>query len=224
MLQTPTPPAFGPTATDAMQDSDLPFKDPTPDLTPTARRILDAGIRVLERDGFRALTFEKVAREAGEYTAAIRYHFGSKAGFIDVLTEAVLFPRTTWVLRLLSAHPAGPARREAFFRMQHELVKDLTTFRHLYELVPNALRDPGLHVKLRDYLQWYATLDAWALAGEGQTQAEAITPLAELMPAMLSGLALRVLSDPDMDIEPAFDLWKRLALQYLEAAETAVAE
>jgi AcrR family transcriptional regulator len=201
-----------------MQDSQVPFKDPTPDLPPTARRILDAGIRVLDRDGFRALTFENVAREAGEYTAAVRYHFGSKAGFISVLTDAVLFPRTTEVLRVLSAHPAGEARRDAFFRMQHELVRDLTTFRHLYELLPNVLRDPELHAKLKDFLGWYKELDAWALADEDadEEQLAAIEPLSELMPAMLDGLALRVLADPDLDIEPAFDLWRRLVLRHLE--------
>ena len=46
-----------------MAKYELPIDDPTPDLSPTALRILEAAKRVLFRDGFRALTFETIARE-----------------------------------------------------------------------------------------------------------------------------------------------------------------
>ena len=97
-----------------MQNADIPISDPTPDLGPTAQRILDAAIRVLGRDGYRALTFETIAREAGENPALIRYHFGSKAGLISVLVDAVLYLEAVDLIDTLVVDagrgraPAGP--------------------------------------------------------------------------------------------------------------------
>lgn len=190
-----------------------------PDLAPTARRLLEAAIRVLDREGFKALTFEKTGREAGENAALIRYHFGSKAGLISVLADAVLYRRASEMIKVLSAQPAGKARREALFRMQHEmLTKDVTGFVRLFELVPNARRDEELRAKIHDVMRWFRAFDAWALGCEDPSpeQYAAIEPLAVLTPAMLNGLALQVQTDPDFDLEPAFNVWKQVVTAYLE--------
>ena len=90
---------------------ELPFSDPTPDLSPTAQRILDAAKRVLSRDGFRGLTFETIAKEAGENPALIRYHFGSKAGLLTALVDSVMYQEAVELIEQLTAVPAGEARR-----------------------------------------------------------------------------------------------------------------
>ena len=203
-----------------MEDSDIPLKDPMPDLAPTARRLLEAAIRVLDREGFKALTFEKTGREAGENAALIRYHFGSKAGLVSTLADAVLYRRASEMIRVLSEQPAGEARRETLFRMQRDLlVADSTGFVRLFELVPNARRNPELLGKLRDVMRWFRSLDAWALGGEdpGPHEVAAIEPLAVLAPAILNGLALEAQADPELAIEPAFELWKQLVMDYLKS-------
>ena len=200
-----------------MENSDIPINDPTPDLAPTAKRILDAAQRVLSRDGFRALTFEAIAKEAGENPALIRYHFGSKAGLIAMLVDAVLYREAVELIETLAGKPPGAERRAALFRLHRRMAEDLSGYHEFYELIPNILRDPELQPKLRDLMTWYRALDAWALAAHSaDAEARDLQPLSLLTVAMLDGVALQVEADSELDVGPAYELWERLVLRYLE--------
>jgi AcrR family transcriptional regulator len=208
-----------------MENSDIPISDPTPDLAPTAKRILDAAQRVLSRDGFRALTFAAIAKEAGENPALIRYHFGSKAGLISVLVDAVLYQEAVELIETLSAKPPGEARRSALFELHRRMAQDVSGYDEFYELIPNLLRDPELKPKLRDLMTWYRALDAWALAadvGEADSpdaDARELQPLSMLTVAVLDGVALQVEADSGLDVGPAYELWESLALRFLEECD-----
>jgi AcrR family transcriptional regulator len=205
-----------------MERDDIPLSDPTPKLAPTARRILDAAQRVLVRDGFRALTFEAIAGEAGENPALIRYHFGSKAGLISALVDAVLYFEAVELIQTLSAAPAGRKRREALFRLHRKMARDRESYTAYYELIPHVLRDRELRPKLRALMEWYRRLDAWALSGRADEQEmAALEPLSSLTVAVLDGLALQVEADPGFDIEPVFRLWEDLVFGYLREATPA---
>ena len=205
-----------------MKNSDIPISDPTPDLAPTAKRILDAAQRVLSRDGFRALTFAAIAKEAGENPALIRYHFGSKAGLISMLVDAVLYQEAVELIETLSAKPPGEDRRGALFELHRRMAQDASGYDEFYELIPNLLRDPELKPKLRDLMTWYRALDAWALAADmgeaGMRDADAreLRPLSMLTVAVLDGVALQVEADPGLDVGPAYELWESLVLRFLE--------
>lgn len=208
-----------------MENSDIPISDPTPDLAPTAKRILDAAQRVLSRDGFRALTFEAIAKEAGENPALIRYHFGSKAGLISMLVDAVLYQEAVELIETLSAKPPGEARRSALFELHRRMAQDVSGYDEFYELIPNLLRDPELKPKLRDLMTWYRALDAWALAadvGEADSpdaDARELQPLSMLTVAVLDGVALQVEADSGLDVGPAYELWESLVLRFLEECD-----
>lgn len=201
-----------------MINTDPPVSDPTPNLAPTAKRILDAAIRVLDEHGFAGLTFQRIAQESGENGALIRYHFGSKAGLVTALVDVVLFAEARHLLAMLSPLPPHRERREALFRHQQEVATQLTRFMRFYELAPNMLRDPELRVKLRDFLRWYRTFDGWALTGEyaGEQGVGDAARLGLLSVAMLDGLALHVQAEPDLDVGPAFELWRQMVMEYLE--------
>lgn len=200
-----------------MQQEDFPI-DPTPELSPTAQRILDAGVRVLDREGMRGLTFEKIARESGENGALIRYHFGSKAGLLRALADVVLFSQARGLLQTLTPLPVGKERREALLERRRTVAVDATVYRRMFEVTPYALRDPELRPKLRDLMQWYRELNSWVYGPEHPTEEEkaGLEPLAALMSAMLNGIAYLSLSDPTLDVEPAFDLWEKFVTCYLE--------
>jgi TetR/AcrR family transcriptional repressor of bet genes len=57
--------------------------------TGAAERILDAGYRVLARDGYAGMTTAKVAAASGRNKALIAYHFGSKQGLVDAVARRV---------------------------------------------------------------------------------------------------------------------------------------
>jgi AcrR family transcriptional regulator len=201
------------------QEDNTTIMDPTPELAPTARRILDAGVRVLDCEGFAGLTFERIANEAGENGALIRYHFGSKAGLIRAIVDAVLFSQARGLVRMLTPLAPGAERRDALLKRQREVAKDVTTFRRMFEVIPYALRDPVLCPKFRELMQWYRTLDAWVFGTERPDEEERarLEPLSMLSAAVLDGIALQVQADPDLDVDPAIDLWQRMLLTYLES-------
>jgi TetR/AcrR family transcriptional regulator, regulator of biofilm formation and stress response len=197
---------------------ELPISDPTPDLAPTAARILEAARRILARDGFRALTFEKIAAEAGENPALIRYHFGSKAGLITTLVDSVMYLESVELIEQLTRVPQGEERRKALFRLHERFARDTASYRMFYEIIPHIMRDEELRPHLRDLFDWYRKLDAWALGAQAGTQTPAqLDPLALLAVALADGVALQVQADPGLDIGPAFDLWRTLVFAYLDA-------
>ena len=198
---------------------ELPFSDPTPDLSPTAARILEAARRVLSRDGFRGLTFETIAKEAGENPALIRYHFGSKAGLLTALVDSVMYQEAVELIEQLTAVPA-PATSVASrcSRCTRGCRRTPTRTATSSSCVPHILRDDELQPHLRDLFDWYRKLDAWALKDAGDKEPPAhIAPMALLTVAIADGIALQKLADPDLDVEPAFDLWRRLVLGYVES-------
>ncbi len=196
---------------------EIPIDDPAPDLSPTAARILEAAKRVLLRDGFRMLTFERIAAEAGENPALIRYHFGSKAGLISTLIDSVLYLESVELIERLTAVPPGDERRGELLRLHEVYAHDRDSYRMFYEIVPHILRDEELRPHLADLMDWYRKLDAWALgAGEGVTAPPELEPLALLTVALADGVSLQVQADPDLDIGPAFALWRRLVFSYLD--------
>jgi TetR/AcrR family transcriptional regulator, regulator of biofilm formation and stress response len=198
---------------------EIPIEDPTPRLAPTAARILDAAKRVLARDGFRALTFVNIAAEAAENPALIRYHFGSKAGLISTLVDSVLYVESLDLIEKLTSVPPGDERRRALFELHQTYAKDLDGYQLFYELVPHILRDPDLRPHLSALFDWYRKLDAWALGAQPGTEHPAqLEPLALLTVALADGVALQVQVDPDLDVGPAFEIWRGLIVSYLDSA------
>ncbi len=201
---------------------ELPFDDPTPDLSPTAARILEAARQVLSRDGLRGLTFEIIARQAGENPALIRYHFGSKAGLLSALVDSVLYQEAVELVERLTDVPAGDERRARLLDLHEGLPEDTDAYRNFFELIPHILRDEELRPHLRGLFDWYRKLDAWALKDAGATEPAAhIAPLALLTVAIADGIALQKLADPGLDFEPAFALWRRLVLGHVESGGEA---
>jgi AcrR family transcriptional regulator len=198
---------------------ELPIEDPTPDLSATALRILEAAKRVLYRDGFRALTFETIAREAGENPALIRYHFGSKAGLLTALVDSVLYQEAVQLIEQLTSVPAGEQRRQMLLSIHEAMSMDRDSYQMFYEIIPHVLRDQELQPHLRQLFEWYRRLDTWALDEEtdGPPQQARSQPLAVLTVAMTDGLALQAIADPELDLTPAFELWRRLALECVKS-------
>jgi AcrR family transcriptional regulator len=203
-----------------MEKADIPIKDPTPDLSPTAAVILDAAKRVLERDGFAGLTFESIAREAREHPSLIRYHFGNKAGLITAVVDSVLHLESVQVMEAVAAQPPGEARRHALFAMHREIARRLEAYRMYYDLIPPCLRDEALRARLKSLFEWYRDLDAWSLSPDGDpVRIENLRSLSALTVALADGLALQVQADADLDIGPAFDLWESMVRRHLESLE-----
>jgi AcrR family transcriptional regulator len=195
-----------------------PVRDPAPGLPPTARRILAAAQRVLVRDGFRNLTFQAIGAEAGENSALTRYYFGSKAGLIEALVDAVVYQGSEDLRRQLLAAGPGRERRRVLLAVQRGWVADPREYRSFYAIVSHVLYDPALREKYRALFDWYCELEAWALAGPG-TDDKALRPLAALIVAATDGLALQHQADPSFDPGPAYDVLAEMVTARLAGEE-----
>lgn len=66
-------------------------------MTSMPEAVIEAGVRLLERDGVAALRARAVAAEAGTSTMAVYTHFGGMTGLLDAIAREV-FDRFTVVL------------------------------------------------------------------------------------------------------------------------------
>ena len=62
----------------------------------TRDELLDKAIDVFVRRGIQAATLRDIATEAGVTPAMLHYHFGSRAGLVAAVVEAVEGSGTAW--------------------------------------------------------------------------------------------------------------------------------
>jgi AcrR family transcriptional regulator len=72
-----------------------------PSVADAKEQIVEAGIRILERDGLAALSARRLATETGTSTMAVYTHFGGMTGVIDAIARAA-FARFTQALTEVS--------------------------------------------------------------------------------------------------------------------------
>jgi AcrR family transcriptional regulator len=208
-----------------VKGASLVTTDPAAELSPTARRILAAARRVLARSGFKGLTLEAIAAEAGENKASIRYHFGNKAGLVGALADSVVHDENIRLLRQLSK--AGPGDdRVAILMEQHlRVVTNLRQYRLFFDLFPNLIRDPSLWPRMAELFDWYRELDIYALAPEADDELhDRLQLLTALTVAVCDGLAMQYAADQTFDVEPVLRFWGGLIRQALEQARDEAGE
>ncbi len=81
----------------------LSIEDPLDSLPASARGILAAARTVLRERGFEGLTIEAVANEANVSRTLIPYHFGSRAGLVEILIDSLFHDLAVDVWRLRSS-------------------------------------------------------------------------------------------------------------------------
>ncbi|CAM3121832.1 hypothetical protein HMPREF1486_00739 [Streptomyces sp. HPH0547] len=169
--------------------------------------MVDAGVELLAEGGWPAVTTRSVADRAGANLGLIHYHWGGLAGLKQAIAhragELVFGPLTA---RLLEA--ASP--QDVLDRLPAMVSPptDDTTTRLTVELIAGAVRDPALGDVLRESLAEARTqLDAWL----AEHLPEAPPGTATLLIALLDGLFMHHMLDPEMGSAQAVEALVRLA-------------
>jgi AcrR family transcriptional regulator len=153
--------------------------------------LLDATVRVVEREGLRGLTYRAVGAESGTTHALVSYHFGSRE---NLVREAARHASRKAVAA--SRLEAAPQALDTFAA---EL--DTTTTEHagvhafLFELALESRRNPALRDEVREQYDEYRRLTGEALAALGIEDDDGA--LARLVFAAIDGLTLQQLLDGD---------------------------
>jgi AcrR family transcriptional regulator len=217
--QVPSPAARRPGLQDELADAVLGT------LPPTARRLLQAAHRVLERDGYDALTLRRIAVEAGETKSLIIYHFGNKAGLLATLVDSLWHDAD--VALAAEVERVGPdplARFRALADLHQRNAMDPSLNRTFCELLPHLLLDDEARDRLAATYRSYRRIGELCVRGAVPADADALS-LATLLLAASEGLALQRVIDPERArTAEAFAALQRVAALYLgfRSAEDAL--
>jgi AcrR family transcriptional regulator len=188
------------------------------ELSPTAAHIVAAARTVLARDGYTGLTVDAVAREAGQYRDAVRYHFGGKAGLIAAVVDSLAHEQSLESFTETTSLPPGPQRVHALIEGDRRLTGDVVSFQSFFELLPHVLRDDDLRPRVAALYDWYRDLYVRCFADDAHPDfKEGLDRHASLMVAVIDGLAIQKALDPaGCDLGALFDLWESMLRSSLE--------
>jgi AcrR family transcriptional regulator len=196
------------------------------DLAPTARRLLEAARRLLERSGYRALTLEAIGREAGENKSLIWYHFGSKSGLLVALADWLLYDALHDQQVRVGTMPPGVDRQQAMWSDSRAVAADSEAQRLFYDLLPHLLEDRRTRRRLATLYAGYRTLVARGLSLDGGPECSSDErTLASMLIALTDGLAIQLLADPgSVDMDHVEHLWHTLVRSVLGSQPKQVAD
>lgn len=180
--------------------------DPTAELAPVARRLLEGAIKVLVRDGLERLTFEAVADASGEPRSATTYYFGEKHNLIVAAHDTLLYRAQRRTARRLRAAASAP--RSPLAGAPSRIPGCPRAFRTLYELLPAVLRDDHLRRRHEEYLAWLRSALTAAAAERGEPSSPA---LVDLTLAVTYGLPIQLLQGSrSIAARPVLEMWESL--------------
>jgi AcrR family transcriptional regulator len=197
--------------------------DPRRGMSPPALNILHAAQRVLIEKGFSGLTLRAIAAESGENSAMVQYYFGSKEGLVKAMIDSVFRDDQRDAADAMSS--VASEDRLPRFVDGLRTISESRSFRVFFDILPYALRNEGLrsrmaraydsyrHIK-RDWLccEEAAAADPErdALSAPGADarpltpEEEAMLGVAELMTAVVDGLAIQEAIDDEFDMRRAY--------------------
>ena len=175
--------------------------DPRPALSPPALNILAAAQRVLVAKGFSGLTLRAIAQESGENSAMVQYYFGNKAGLVKAMIDSVFRDDQQDAAAAMST--VTSAERLPRFVEGLRTISSSRSFRVFFDVLPYALRNEGLRSRMARAYDWYRQIKRdWLTSGDQSTpsQQQALRGLAELMTAVVDGLAIQEAIDDGFDM------------------------
>ncbi|MCE5252878.1 MAG: TetR/AcrR family transcriptional regulator [Actinomycetia bacterium] len=185
------------------------------DLSPAARRILDAARGLLHDRGYRSLTFDAIAAESGMNKSMIRYYFGSKDGLVAALLDDLTHDNAVGFLEVARASQTADESLTAHVEASRQLVED-PYFKNLFDILPEALRRPHLRASVASLYEWYREIESYCLGQTAPTDDPDLRALASLYIAVIDGLALQLaVSEKDVDLDRCWGLIESMIRAHL---------
>ncbi len=191
--------------------------DPLNDVPESGRRLVRAAQRILQDQGWAALSVSAVTSAAGLDKAAVSYYFGDKAGLVSAMVESVIHDENVDDIARFARLSEAEDTLEVLFA-QHRRAASAPTVLAYFELIPQLTRDSRLRERLVGWSAWYREVDAYALALHSGRPMSSVTDLATLTGALGDGVALRLAADPDADVDGTFSLWEDMVRRELSSS------
>ncbi len=177
----------------------------------TADRLVAAARNLLTRGGPQALTVQAVAEEAGTYPDAVRYHFGGKAGLISATVESLANDQG---FRAIARMSGSAPRADVVHRLveaDHDLLRDNDSYRDFYALLSGIVLDDELRERVAMLYRGYRAMYGGVVGSEGGFSDDELHALETLMIAVVDGLAVQKLLDPNsVRLDVVLPFWESL--------------
>lgn len=157
-----------------------------------------AAYLALYERGYAGVTLGDIAAQAGVSKGTLAYHFGSRAGLLAAVMRR--FTRTITVATRRALRQAGTpeAKLRAYVENQFYGVENTRRFYTVsLDFLAAATRDPALMGVQRDFLRETLDLDLELARLGGEERAP---ERARLLRALVEGLSVRFLADPEPDL------------------------
>jgi AcrR family transcriptional regulator len=197
------------------------FEDPLSSLPETARKLLVAAKEIVAEEGFEALTLKSVSERAGENKAMVSYYFGNKAGLVATVLDSVIHDEYLDSRDRMRDVTSGERIPRLVDEMQR-MAQWAEDFQVFFEMLPHALRDEALRRRMAMLFRWYWKKKLeWLGMGDGAAALSDpdLLGLAQLLSAIIDGLAIQTAVDPEMDLANPYRILARM-LESLDLLET----
>lgn len=167
-------------------------------------RLIEGALKCLREKGYAHTTARDIAAASNANLGSIGYHFGSKDALLrEALSEGLRQWTQYFLSRVLAHEDAGPIEHlRTFWSGAAESVEEQQGLMlALIEALPAAARSPVLRAQLADLIEEtrrasQATIEA-AISGAKALDERTARTLASLLIAVIDGLALQWLLDPE---------------------------
>jgi AcrR family transcriptional regulator len=178
------------------------------------QRMVDAAVELITEVGISGATLRAVGERAGYSRGLVTYQYGSKIGLMHAVTKAL---SSAWLTRLQAAVDSRSALEglcgaiDAHYHFIHEMPYQFRTL----SILAFASIDPGSGIQSR--VSEVQAKQRHAVAGwvrQGQADAvirDDVHPerFAEQFLATISGIGLQWMVNPDVDLLPMHEEFKR---------------
>jgi AcrR family transcriptional regulator len=188
-------------AADGRAVAALLSRDPRQDMPAPAVKILAAAQRVLVAKGFAGLTLRAIAQESGENSAMVQYYFGNKAGLVKAMIDSVFRDDQQDAAAAMSTVTSDD--RLPRFVEGLRTISSSRSFRVFFDVLPFALRNEELRSRMARVYDWYRQIKLDWLREKDQalpSEQPALLGLAELLTAVVDGLAIQEAIDDGFDM------------------------
>ena len=187
-----------------------------------AQNLLNAARRLLVDEGFSSLKWERIAKEADEPKAMIRYYFKDTAGLLSVLLRVLSEEAMHGLIELSEALPTGPERIHAAVAGLQEATRQ-PWYMTIFEVLPRALHDDALRAQIAEAYCRYRQMNqtCFGVTPTAENAAD-LAALASLFSAAADGIAIQAALDPlGFDADPVFAKVEQAFRVLLRDAEQA---
>lgn len=199
----------------------IPGRSPLGELPSGAASLVEASKGLLISGGFDALRIAKITAAAGQNRAMVNYYFGSKAAMVAVVVDSLIHEALEELTVQLDRLPEGDTRVGALVDSTVDLMQT-PEFLATLDVIPPALRDEDLRVRLATLYTWYRDMVSTCLGPEAAGVEEGRSKLlATLFVALFDGLAIQWALDPEsVDLDALAPLIKDMVAFVLGRAKT----